>query len=104
MTFTVGHGHAPPARFKPGDRCARLTILEELPERIARKRAYRVQCDCGTIKTVRSTDMRSGKTRGCGCARGGRVVRRPKPTPAEIALAAIMRVDAHRRATPEAAP
>jgi hypothetical protein len=97
-TFTVRY--RPPPRFKPGDRFMRLTILAELPERSARyRRVYRVLCDCGTIKTVRSTDMRVGRTMGCGCARGGdqkswRARAKRMPTPAEIALAALMRADA----------
>jgi hypothetical protein len=83
--------YIPAAVFEPGDRVGRLVIVEELAERVNRKRLYRVRCDCGKEKKVRSSDLR--KIKACGCARVGRP--RPKPpTPAELALITIMRADA----------
>lgn len=32
---------------------------------------YHVQCECGTIKTVREDNLKSGNTSSCGCAKKG---------------------------------
>ncbi len=42
-----------------------LTILDEWSDKV--HRYCKVQCDCGTIKTVRRSSMKPGQTVSCGC-------------------------------------
>ncbi len=42
-----------------------LTILDEWSDK--KYRYCKVQCDCGTIKTVRKSSMKPGQTVSCGC-------------------------------------
>ena len=42
-----------------------LTILDEWSDKV--HRYCKVQCDCGTIKTVRKSSMKPGQTVSCGC-------------------------------------
>jgi len=42
-----------------------LTILDEWSDKL--HRYCKVQCDCGTIKTVRRSSMKPGQTVSCGC-------------------------------------
>ncbi len=44
----------------------RLTILGESPK-IGDKNRVVAECICGTIKTYRTSDLRSGNTTSCGC-------------------------------------
>ena len=44
-----------------------LTILDEWTDKV--HRYCKVQCDCGTIKTVRRSSMKPGHTVSCGCYR-----------------------------------
>lgn len=58
--------------LKTGDRYSRLVVVrEDTP--VGRNRRVVVACDCGTVKTVRVNDVRSGKTTSCGCYRNQRV-------------------------------
>lgn len=42
-----------------------LTVLDEWSDKL--HRYCKVQCDCGTIKTVRRSSMKPGQTVSCGC-------------------------------------
>ena len=42
-----------------------LTILDEWSDKV--HRYCKVQCECGTIKTVRRSSMKPGQTVSCGC-------------------------------------
>ena len=44
-----------------------LTVLDEWSDKV--HRYCKVQCDCGTIKTVRRSSMKPGQTVSCGCYR-----------------------------------
>ena len=44
-----------------------LTILDEWSDKV--HKYCKVQCDCGTIKTVRKSSMKPGQTVSCGCYR-----------------------------------
>lgn len=48
-----------------GKKYGRMTILEIIPK----KGGYfaRCMCDCGTEKIVRKANLKSGKTKSCGC-------------------------------------
>lgn len=45
------------------------TVLEYIPvkERKNRDLAWRAQCSCGTIRPIRISDLRNGKSKSCGC-------------------------------------
>lgn len=49
-----------------GQKYHRLIVLEQAPA-ISGRSAWRCQCDCGTIKIVKTDDLRSGDTKSCGC-------------------------------------
>jgi hypothetical protein len=51
-----------------GARFGRLLVVE-LGERSGTLYKDRVQCECGTIKTVRRSDLQSGQVTSCGCLR-----------------------------------
>lgn len=50
----------------PGERYGRLTLLGEV-ERCKGRRRMRVRCDCGELRDVNLSALRSGKSRSCGC-------------------------------------
>jgi hypothetical protein len=56
--------------LQPGDTFGRLTVIKELPYEIKGKcivRKILCKCQCGNEKTIRLSDLRSGKTHSCGC-------------------------------------
>lgn len=50
-----------------GRKFGRLTVLEELKERVQGQALLRCECDCGNFITVRGGGLRSGTTKSCGC-------------------------------------
>lgn len=60
---------------KSGTRKGRLAILRVDPERTTKKSVYYVcECDCGTVKSIHSSNLRpKGKSVSCGCYRLERV-------------------------------
>ena len=50
-----------------GNRYGRLTVLKLSNKKSGRHAYWECQCDCGNITIVRSSDLRQGKTRSCGC-------------------------------------
>lgn len=54
-----------------GQRFGRLTVLERSEDRISKAgnhaTCWECICDCGKTVVVRSGDLKSGKTRSCGC-------------------------------------
>lgn len=60
-----------PAKIKEvGNIYGKWTIIEEIPvhQRENRALAHLAQCECGTIRPVRISDLRSGKSKSCGCS------------------------------------
>lgn len=55
-----------------GTRVGRLTV-ERRGENIGIKPGWICRCDCGTVKTLRGSDLRLGKVQSCGCLRNDRV-------------------------------
>lgn len=62
-----------------GERFCRLTVLGFSHNDKRYRRHYKVKCDCGKIKTVQGTLLRSGNTKSCGCL--SREVRKAKLLP-----------------------
>lgn len=56
---------------KKDDRYGNLKIVKEVESRRTKsgelKRTFQVKCDCGKTKDVKLSDLRSGKTKSCGC-------------------------------------
>lgn len=55
-----------------GEVFGRLTVIKEGAPRVSNDRTFRtahVQCECGVVKDVQMTLLRSGKTQSCGCLR-----------------------------------
>lgn len=51
-----------------GQKFNRLTVVELLPDRDNfRRKVYKCQCKCGNYINVRSSDLKSGNTKSCGC-------------------------------------
>lgn len=56
-----------------GNKYGRLTVLHRDTERIAKGSSYWIcQCDCGNIKSVKSSALRRGEIQSCGCLRNER--------------------------------
>lgn len=60
-----------PQQIKSKDRFEHWLVLEEAPSHISpggtRRKMYKCQCDCGTVKIVSATLLRTGKSTSCGC-------------------------------------
>ena len=53
-----------------GNKYGRLTVLHKDAERKTNNGSYWVcQCDCGKIKSVKSSSLRRGEIKSCGCLR-----------------------------------
>lgn len=53
-----------------GTKYGRLTIIEELPQKIVNGKSYRMvkcQCECGNVITTHFSSIISGATKSCGC-------------------------------------
>lgn len=50
-----------------GQRFGRLTVIERRGSSKDGQKLYFCECDCGGTKLVRSSDLRRGITRSCGC-------------------------------------
>lgn len=58
----------------PGQRFGRLMVIREAPPHVRHtekrrvvKRRFECKCDCGSLATKRMGELRSGRTRSCGC-------------------------------------
>lgn len=59
-----------------GQKFGRLTVLHKDTERIAKSGSYWIcQCECGKIKSVRSSSLRNGDIVSCGCFRTERIMK-----------------------------
>lgn len=59
-----------------GQRFGRLVVLRKDNERITKCGSYWIcQCDCGKIKSVKSSSLRRGEIVSCGCYRMERVMK-----------------------------
>lgn len=57
-----------------GERYGLLEVIAQAETRVSsgqRKRYALVRCDCGTIKEVRYTHLKQGRTLTCGCEKPG---------------------------------
>ena len=47
----------------------RLTVLkvDEETTKVKKRKCWLCECDCGTIKSVPTSDLKSGKVKSCGC-------------------------------------
>lgn len=55
-------------KIQIGDCFGRLTVLEDTGKRgPAKEKIWRLKCGCGEQVEVRTSNLRSGNTRSCGC-------------------------------------
>lgn len=58
-----------------GQKFGRLTVLEKDTNRITKSGSYWIcQCECGKIKSIKSSSLRRGEIQSCGCLRTERSV------------------------------
>ena len=53
----------------PGAVFGRLTVIRETEERKFKNVVYECRCQCGNIKNVRASELKSGNVKSCGCLR-----------------------------------
>lgn len=63
-----------PIIVTPGDIFARFTVIKEAPQSRNHRR-FECRCECGTLRTVHMTALRSGLSKSCGCLRDEIVTR-----------------------------
>lgn len=62
-----------------GNKYGRLTVLHKDTERKTNSGSYWIcQCDCGKIKSVKSSSLRNGEIQSCGCLRNEKVAQYKK--------------------------
>lgn len=54
-------------KFKPGDKVDRNTILQFVGHNKWESRLYLCKCECGEFTLKSAAQLRSGKSRSCGC-------------------------------------
>jgi hypothetical protein len=54
----------------------RWTVLSRAPNNERRQACWYCECECGTTKVISSADLKSGKTRSCGCLRRQKLAQR----------------------------
>lgn len=62
-----------------GNTYGRLKVLHKDNERKTKSGSYWIcECECGNIKSVKSSSLRSGDIQSCGCLRNEKVAQRKK--------------------------
>lgn len=60
-----------PQKIKINDKFIHWTVIDEAPNQISpggtSRKMYKCKCDCGTIKEVSASQLRTGKSTSCGC-------------------------------------
>lgn len=52
-----------------GQRFGKLVVRRKAGTRKSRAAIWECQCDCGNLRQVNATNLKSGRTRSCGCLR-----------------------------------
>lgn len=62
-----------------GNKYGRLTVLHKDNERKSNSGSYWIcECDCGNIKSIKSSSLRRGEIQSCGCLRNEKVAQSKK--------------------------
>lgn len=56
-----------PIIVTPGDVFGKLQIIREVDRRDTNRRRFECRCECGRIVSVNLVDLKSNKTKSCGC-------------------------------------
>lgn len=60
-----------PKKININERYGYWTVIDEGPSQVSpggtSRKTYKCRCDCGTIKNVAATQLRTGKSTSCGC-------------------------------------
>lgn len=59
-----------------GEKYGRWTVLAEAESMRDGHRTVECRCDCGTVRVVAASDLKSGSSRSCGCLRRDTAARR----------------------------
>lgn len=62
------HPWGPEFRVEVGDEVGRWRVLEPAERSEHREGRWLCECSCGTRRVVAQTNLRSGRSRSCGCA------------------------------------
>jgi hypothetical protein len=76
-SFTKGHGFVDLTGQRFGRWIAIRFVVDELAKSPAVKYRWEARCDCGTVRTVSQSSLRSGSSRSCGCLKV-EVARQPR--------------------------
>ena len=63
----------PKSKDLTGQRFGRLTVIADSHKRKGGQVCWICKCDCGNTVEVRTGNLQSGNTTGCGCGRSGNV-------------------------------
>lgn len=55
--------------FKVGSRFGRLVVIGSYNKNDSRHKFYKCLCDCGNIRIVQDSHLKTGNTKSCGCYR-----------------------------------
>lgn len=61
-----------------GERYERLVVIKKVGVSKDGQKTYLCKCDCGNVKIIKSGNLRSGKTKSCGCYNSDKVKMRNK--------------------------
>ena len=64
-----------PIEMQAGSRFGKMVVIERSSESKYGERRWLCRCDCGVVKTVPGSDLRSGKICSCGCLKHDTKVR-----------------------------
>ena len=63
-----------------GERYGRLTVVE-IAGKKGRDKLIRCRCDCGAIKEVTAGNLKSGRTKSCGCLKAEKAAEQSRTNP-----------------------
>ena len=66
-----------------GRQFGRVTVLEKVGRSRGRISIYRCLCECGTEFEAYANNLKTGRTRSCGCIRKEQNIARIKITPSD---------------------
>ncbi len=69
-----------------GQRFGRLTVIEERPATTKYKIEWLCKCDCGNYKIVKTTNLRRGATKSCGCLHDETVKNQAQMYPKDVRI------------------
>ena len=69
--FTINDGRPNPHQLVAGDTFGKLTVVSLEMKDNDRHKYYYCMCECGGDTIVREDNLKFGRTKSCGCMKGG---------------------------------